>query len=627
MLHWLIAPLIFAAAAPVPAPPGTASLELVDDSFSSPLYVTAPSGDSRLFVVERGGAVKLVIDDRVVGTYLDIGSLLPASPGSEQGLLSMAFHPEFAGNGLLYLAYTDSSGALVVAELTADPAASSVNTADRRTIIRVPQPAANHNGGMILFGPDDLLYLALGDGGGGGDPQGNGQNVNTLLGSILRLDVSGDDFPADASRNYSIPAGNPFVGSNGADEIWVYGLRNPWRFWIDPPSGRMYIADVGQSEREEVTILEPGAQPGANLGWDRLEGSRCYPSGGTCSTSGTVLPQVEYLSGAGSTSVTGGMVYRGSKVPSLRGTYFYADFVNGWVRSLQYTGTVNRHYIWNQFPTSLVSSFGVDGHGEMYVVSLAGSVWRIVGPPNEEIFFYRSDGAFRFYDIAPDATLGSPVLSGSGYAPNWEAITAVDVDGDGNDEMLFYRSAQGTYRYYDVRPNATIVLMRAGTGYSHKWNSISSVDLDGDGQDEIFFYDRDLGLFAYYDIRPDATLGAKTYTGNYSTGWDSITAVDLDGDQRDEMLFYRQDGTFRYYRMRPDGRFLSLLASGTGYSTGWNSITAIDLDGDHDDELLFYRNDGTFKYYRTSNTGVGALITSGTGYSDDWTSITGIDLG
>jgi hypothetical protein len=627
MLHWLIAPLIFAAAAPVPAPADSATLELVDDSFSAPLYVTAPQGDSRLFVVERGGTVKLVVADRVIGTYLDIGPLLPASPGGEQGLLGMAFHPGFEGNGLLYLAYTDTSGAVTVAELTVEPTADAVSVANRRTIIRVPKTATNHNGGMVLFGPDDLLYLALGDGGGGGDPQGNGQNVNTLLGSILRLDVNGDDFPADAARNYSIPSENPFVGVNGADEIWVYGLRNPWRFWIDPATGRMYIADVGQSEREEVTILEQGAQPGANLGWNRLEGTRCYPSGGTCSTSGTVLPQVEYLSGAGSTSVTGGMVYRGSKVPSLRGTYFYADFISGWVRSFQFNGTVNRHYSWNQFPTSLVSSFGVDGHGEMYVVSLSGSVWRIVGPPNEEIFFYRSDGAFRYYDIAPDANLGSPLLSGAGYSPNWEAITAVDVDGDGSDEMLFYRSTQGTYRYYDVRPNATIVLMRSGTGYSHKWDSIRSVDLDGDGQDEIFFYDRDLGLFAFYDIRADASLGAKTYTGNLSTGWDSITAVDLDGDGRDEMLFYRQDGTFRYYRMRPDGRFQSLIASGTGYSTGWNSITAIDLDGDDDDELLFYRNDGTFKYYRTSNTGVGALIRSGLGYSDDWTSITGVDLG
>ncbi len=627
MFHWLIAPLIFAAAAPVPAPDNTAALELVDNSFSSPLYVTAPEGDSRLFVVERGGRVRLVVNDNVVGTYLDVGSLLPASPGSEQGLLGMAFHPNFASNGLLYLAYTDSGGAVVVAELTVDPGANSVGISNRRTIIRVTKPATNHNGGMILFGPDGYLYFGVGDGGGGGDPQGNGQNINTLLGTIMRLDVAGDDFPADSTRNYAIPSDNPFVGVNGADEIWIYGLRNPWRFWIDPPTGRLYIADVGQGSREEVTVLEPGSQAGANLGWNRLEGSRCYPSGGTCSTAGTVLPQVEYAHGGAAGSITGGMVYRGSKVPSLRGTYFYADFLAGWVRSFVYTGTVNRHYAWNGFPTSLVSSFGVDGHGEMYVVSLGGSVWRVVGPPNEEIFFYRSDGAFRYYDIAPDANLGSPILSGSGYSPNWDVIASVDMDGNGDDEMLFYRSTLGTYRYYDARPDASIVLKRSGTGYSHKWDSITGIDLDGDGQDEMFFYDKDLGLFAYYDIRADASLGTKLNSGNYSLGWDSITAVDLNGDGRDEMLFYREDGSYRFYRMRPNGTFQSVIASGTGFSKGWSSISAIDLDGDDDDEFIFYRNDGTFKYYRSSNTGLGSLILSGTGYSNDWDTIIAVDLG
>jgi glucose/arabinose dehydrogenase/uncharacterized protein YegP (UPF0339 family) len=626
MLHWLIAPLIVAAAAPVPAPDDVATLELIDDSFSQPLYVTAPDGDDRIFVVEKAGRVRLVINDRIAGTYLDIRPLLPASIGGEQGLLGMAFHPDFATNGLLYLSYTDTAGAVVVAEVTVDPDANSVGVGNRNTVIRVPQPARNHNGGMMMFGPDGFLYLGLGDGGGAGDPQGNGQNINTLLGKILRLNVDADAFPADANRNYSIPSDNPFVGTAGADEIWVYGLRNPWRFWIDAPTGRLYIADVGQGQREEVTVLEPGAQAGANLGWNRLEGSRCYPSGGTCSTTGVVLPQVEYTHAEGA-SITGGMVYRGAKVPALRGTYFYADFSRGFVRSFVYNGTVNRHWTWDAFPTSLVSSFGVDGHNEMYVVSLGGSVWRIVGQPNDEIFFYRRDGSFRFYDIAPNGALGTPIQSGTGYSPNWDVIAAVDVDGNADDEMLFYRSAQGTFRYYHATPNGDIVPIRSGTGYSHKWDSIAGIDLDGDGQDEIFFYDKELGLFSYYDIRADASLRAKLYSANYSAGWDSIAAVDLNGDGQDEMLFYRQNGTFRIYSMRPDGRFQTLLASGTGFSRGWASISAIDLDGDGDDELLFYRNDGTFKYYRTSNTGLGTLVSSGTGYSNDWDTIQGVNLG
>jgi hypothetical protein len=393
MVHLLTALLLFAVTATTPAPAGIAELELVSNSFSAPLYLTAPEGDSRIFVVEKGGKVKLVVNDHIIGTYLDVGFLLPGSPGGEQGLLGMAFHPEFATSGLLYLAYTDSSGRLVVSEVSVDPNASAVSVANRNTVIRIPSIASNHNGGMLQFGPDGYLYVGTGDGGGSGDPAGNGQNKNTLNGAILRLDPGSDDFPGDSVRNYGIPGDNPFVAEDGADEIWVYGLRNPWRFWIDHPTGRLYIADVGQNAREEVTVLEPGEE-GSNLGWNRLEGTRCYPSGGSCSTAGTVLPDVEYSHGEGQ-SITGGMVYRGTKIPALVGTYLYADFVAGFVRSFLFDGDVSHHYSWsNQFATSLVSSFGVDGHGEMYIVSLGGSVWRIVPihDPADEMFFYRDDG-------------------------------------------------------------------------------------------------------------------------------------------------------------------------------------------------------------------------------------------
>ncbi|HSM44555.1 MAG TPA: PQQ-dependent sugar dehydrogenase, partial [Acidimicrobiia bacterium] len=467
MLYWLLAPLIVAAAATSPAPDDLARLELVDDSFAAPLFVTAPEGDPRLFVVDKGGKVKLVVSDRVVGTYLDVGSLLPTPLGAEQGLLGLAFHPDFSANGKLYLAYTDTAGRLVVSEVLVDPQASSVGVGSRKTIIRIDQVSSNHNGGMVLFGPDRYLYIGVGDGGGSGDPHGNGQNINTLLGSILRINVDSDAFPGDSLRNYAIPSDNPFVGRSGADEIWVYGLRNPWRFWIDEPTGRLYIGDVGQNAREEVTALEPGSQ-GANLGWNRLEGTRCFPSGGTCQTAGTILPQVEYDHGIGR-SVTGGMVYRGNRVPSLRGTYFYGDFVSGWVRSFSYDGSVRSHHDWSgKFSTSRVSSFGVDGSGEMYVVSLSGSVWQIVNavPDGDEIFFYRDDGLYRFYDIRPDGTLPSPIRAGHDYTQGWTSITAVDLNGDGQDEMFFYRD-DGLFRYYNVKPDGSLPSpLLAGDNYT-----------------------------------------------------------------------------------------------------------------------------------------------------------------
>ncbi|HET9259031.1 MAG TPA: PQQ-dependent sugar dehydrogenase [Acidimicrobiia bacterium] len=454
------------------------ALVRVGGNFSSPLYATAPAGDSRLFVVEQGGLVKVVKNNTTsANPYIDARSLITSPRGGEQGLLGMAFHPGFTSNGKVYISYTDSGGALRVSELTVDPTADSVNLSSLRTIIRVPQPAPNHNGGMILFGPDRLFYLGLGDGGGSGDPDGNGQNINTLLGSILRINVDSDAFPGDSLRNYSVPSSNPFVGKNGADEIYIYGLRNPWRFWIDPPTGRFYIGDVGQSSREEVTILEPGQAPGANLGWDRLEGTQCYPPGTTCSSAGTVLPQIEYGRSGGAGSVTGGMVYRGRQIPSLVGTYFYGDFLAGWVRSFRYNGSVTAH-VTHPFGTSLVSSFGIDGRGEMYVVSLGGSVWRIVGPDNDEMFFYRDDGLFRYYDVRPDGTLPGPILQGDDYTPGWDAITSVDLDGDGQDEMFFYRD-DGLFRYYNIAANGRIgTPILAGDGYTTGWDVITSVDLD-----------------------------------------------------------------------------------------------------------------------------------------------------
>ncbi len=629
MLNFLLLSLFFAGPSATPPPELGVYLEEVDDSFSAPLYLTAPDGDTRKFVVERGGKVKVVTGNHsVLSTpYLDVGNLLPASAGGEQGLLGMAFHPAFASNGKLYISYTDSVGALVVAELVANPAANTVSAAGLKTVIRIPQPASNHNGGMILFGPDKYLYVGVGDGGGGGDPGGNGQNKDTLLGSILRVNVDGDDFPESANKNYAIPADNPFVDAAGADEIWVYGLRNPWRFWIDHPTGRLYIGDVGQSAREEVTVLESDAG-GTNLGWNRLEGTLCYPPGTSCSSSDTVLPQIDYPRSIG-TSVTGGVVYRGSHIPSLYGTYFYGDFPSGWVRSFEFTGSVKNHYDWrSQFSTSLVASFGVDGLGEMYVVSLGGTVWRVEGPPMEdEMLFYRDDGLYRYYDIKPNGDLGSPIQAGPGYTSGWSSITSVDLEGDGRDEMFFYRD-DGLFRFYDIRPDATLPApILAGSGYTTGWDAISAIDLDGDGQDEMFFYRED-GLFRYYDIEPDGQLGSPILAGSgYTAGWDAITAVDLDGDGFDEIFFYRDDGLFRYYNIRPDAALGFPIHFGDEYTVGWDAITAVDLGGDGKDEMFFYRDDGLFRYYLVRENGhLSDPILAGNGYTMGWSSITSVNL-
>lgn len=248
---------------------------------------------------------------------------------------------------------------------------------------------------------------------------------------------------------------------------------------------------------------------------------------------------------------------------------------------------------------------------------------------NDELFFYRDDGTFRFYDVSTLADLGSPILSGTGYSAGWTVITGADLEGDRTDEMLFYRG-DGTFKYYDLTADGALVgPINSGSGYSHKWDSITAVDLDGDGGDEMFFYDSGLGLYGYYDIDANANLSAPLQGGTgYSLGWSSITSVDIDGDGLDEMHFYRNDGVFKIYETKPGGGLGPLLSEGTGYSKSWSSITAVDLDGDGTDELLFYRaSDGVFKYYEMKPDGsLGSLVKGGAGYSTGWDSIAAVNL-
>ncbi|MBS3940336.1 MAG: PQQ-dependent sugar dehydrogenase [Actinobacteria bacterium] len=354
----------------VDAPPPALAAELVTDDVTNPAFVTAPAGDDRLFVVELGGRVRIVRDGAVLAMpFLDLSSQV--SSGGEGGLFALAFHPDFADNGRFYVHYTDTAGDSRIDRfvVSADPDRAEV--ASRTAVLMLDQPASNHNGGMIEFGPDGMLYVALGDGGGGGDPFGNGQDASTLLGTILRLDVD------VAGTGYRIPADNPYAsGGRGAPEVWAYGLRNPWRFAWDVPTGHLYIADVGQSAREEVDIV-PGRRGGLNFGWNTMEGSRCFEAS-TCDQSGLTLPVYEYGHDQGC-SITGGFVYRGDDIPGLTGHYVFGDYCRGWVRSLHYDGDGADHVTTHDGVGAIgnVYSFGTDGAGELYVLTPQG-VFRLV---------------------------------------------------------------------------------------------------------------------------------------------------------------------------------------------------------------------------------------------------------
>ena len=351
----------------------------VATGLSFPLYLTTPPGDlHRLFIVEKTGAIRIVKDGALLPTaFLDLSGQV--SGGSEQGLLGLAFYPDYADSGRFVVHYTDPAGntRLSVFRVSADP--DVADGATEQVILTAEQPFSNHNGGQIAFGPDGFLYLGLGDGGGGNDPQGRGQDLSDLLGSILRLDVS-------PGTSYTVPPDNPFVGRQPATrpEVWSYGLRNPWRFSFDRANGDLYIADVGQSSLEEIDVAPAaeGSGKGKNYGWSIMEGTSCL-AGGTCDQTGLTLPVYQYGHADGSCSVIGGYVYRGSAVPAIQGLYFFGDFCTGAVHSFRYAGGAATEVTdWPALHTpGPLTSFGEDAAGEMYVLESSGRVSRIVAEP------------------------------------------------------------------------------------------------------------------------------------------------------------------------------------------------------------------------------------------------------
>jgi hypothetical protein len=341
-----------APATQVPQTRGVA-LDTVVTGLRDPVHLTAPRGDTRLFIVEQAGRIRLVKDGRLLAKpWLDIESRVGS--GGERGLLSLAFHPRFAENGRFFVNYTDRRGDTRVAEFHANPSADTAEASSERQLLVVSQPYANHNGGHVLFGPDGRLYAGMGDGGSGGDPHRNAQNMRSQLGKLLRIDV-------DSGAGSREP------------EIFALGLRNPWRMAFD--SGLIYIADVGQNNHEEVDVA-PASAAGLNYGWRTMEGAHCFGNP-LCSREGLVMPALEYDHAQGC-SIIGGVVYRGHAVPALAGHYLYSDYCEGWLRSFKYVnGRATELRVWRIPGIGAVLSFGEDGAGEVYVLSAGGIVYRL----------------------------------------------------------------------------------------------------------------------------------------------------------------------------------------------------------------------------------------------------------
>ena len=489
-------------------PPVASSIQLINPfpnlpnlSASLAMYM-APGDNSYWYVVQQIGQVVRFVNTagvNSVSTFIDIadGRL---SYGGEKGLLGMAFHPDFATNGYVYLSYTSDDPLLGlvsrISRFNLDGTGLALDPVSEEIILTVPQPYSNHNGGQITFGPDGYLYIGLGDGGSGGDPLGHGQNTNTLLGAMLRIDV-GDG----SSGGYTIPVDNPFVSAGGEPEIFAYGLRNPWRWSFDNATGDLWLGDVGQADYEEIDIITKGG----NYGWNIMEGAHCY-NAVTCDQSGLILPVAEYDHSLGF-AVTGGYVYRGSDIAFLQGQYLYGDYSTGRIWSLQQTGP-GQYSSTELLDTSLnIASFAEDNSGELYIVNLGGSIHKIIGDSGAQPGViptqlsgwgcFQSGDVTRFSNHVIPYDINALLWSDHADKGRFMAIpdgTTIDVDTEGRFDLPV-GSVVGKNFLLNGQLIETRLLLHhepphGWKGYSYEWNDIeteatlltSAKDKDVNGQ-------------------------------------------------------------------------------------------------------------------------------------------------
>ena len=483
----LIARPINSTACIAPATPPVATRIRLEDPFPNLPTLTAPiallmaPGDSgHWYVVQQTGQVlrfENAFGTSIVDTFIDIadGRL---EYGGEMGLLGMAFHPDYANNGYVFLSYTSNQAGLQsrISRFKLDATGRALDPASEQVVLSVDQPYSNHNGGQIAFGPDGLLYVGLGDGGAAGDPDGNGQNTSTLLGSMLRIDV-GDG----SSAGYTIPADNPFASSGGRPEIYAYGLRNPWRWSFDRNTGDLWLGDVGQDAYEEIDIITTGG----NYGWNTMEGRHCYNTV-NCDQTGLIMPVAEYDHSQGF-AVTGGYVYRGDAIAFLQGRYLYADFATGRIWALTQTGA-DAYASEELLDTSLnIASFAEDHNGELYVVDLGGSILKISGDGGSqtgripallsEWGCFEDADTSRFSSHVIPYDVNTRLWSDGAEKSRFMAIpdgTTIDIDDQGHLDLPV-GSVVGKHFYLGDRLIETRLLLHhqpphGWKGYSYEWD-------------------------------------------------------------------------------------------------------------------------------------------------------------
>ncbi len=587
------------------------SLELIASGLPSPVGLrNAGDGSNRLFIVNQGGTISIYQGGQILSTpFLDVSSKT-LYDGGERGLLGLAFDPGYATNGFFYIYYTSQPAGQVTISRYSVSANANVADPNSEVVLKtqVHSQFANHNGGSLLFGPDGCLYAGIGDGGSGGDPNDNAQNLATLLAKIIRIS------PVDGTACTAAP-GNPFVGVTDAlPEIWALGVRNPWRITFDRLTGDMWIADVGQNTEEEVDFQPPGVA-GRNYCWSRKEGTLIYNANIPCTIGTPTDPIIEYDHSAGKCAIIGGYRYRGSRFPRMVGTYFYADLCTG-----QIFGATLNAGVWTS--TSLytsaasVTTFGEDEAGELYVVHLGGTIHRLdfgaLASSHDFNGDTRSDIAWR--DSSGDVGMwlmnGAQVTTSAALgtvATTWSIVGQHDFDGDGKRDLL-WRDTSGNIAIWFM--NGTSVASTALVGnVATTWTVAGTADFNGDGQADILWRDGS-GNTAIW-LMQGAQVMSTAGLGNIpSATWSVVGTGDFDGDGQADILWRDSSGNLAIWFM--NGVSIASTSGVGNLPLIWSVVGTGDFDGDGKSDVLLRDTNGDIGVWLMNGAQIAAAAGLGT---------------
>lgn len=599
-------PLLIAVALKA-AEASTLGLQPVASGLASPVALTnAGDGSNRLFIVESAGVVRIHDGTQVLEVpFLDITTKVLI--GGERGLLGLAFDANYATNGFFYAFYTSKpEGEVTIARYTTT---ADLNIADPDSeVILKTQPhtlAGNHNGGGLVFGPDGCLYASIGDGGGGGDPEKNGQDLTTLLGKIIRIS------PVSGAPCAAAP-GNPFVGTPDArGEIWALGLRNPWRIAFDRETGQLFVADVGQAQREEVNVQAPGAA-GRNYCWRHKEGTLIFDPDTPCLVGTPTDPVLQYDHSSGNCSITGGYRYRGSEYPGLIGTYFYADFCTGRI-----WGATEDDGRWTTsllLDTELsISSFGEDEAGEIYVADLGGAIYRLVAGVGacEATTRLGDSSGDRRSDLAwrhDSGEVGIWLLSGTSItattslgkaSPDWRLVGTGDLSGDGRADYI-WRHVSGAVGAWFLN-GVTVTSKMTISAMQSDWTIIGIADVNGDRRADLLWRNVSGAVLVWF--MNGGTILSTENIGVAGTGWRVVAIGDFDGDNRADLGWRHVSGVLGVWILNGATIVRAVAISGA-VAEDWRVVATADFNADGRNDLLWRHVSGALGVWFLDGTSV-----------------------